>query len=183
MAIRHFIAMAPIVIYIAWEQIYFYFFSNTKSNTARGVLTFTSFKIMKDCFPIGMGFGTFASSASGDYYSQVYFDYGISDVWGLKPEWPGFVSDTFWPMIIGQTGFLGLLVYVYIIFVLFREIQQLFVLNKKVYLSALSVMVYLLVSSVAESAFVNPLAVPLAWVLGICFIFKERSNLQNKIKS
>ncbi len=170
------IVFAPVAIYIAWDQVYFYFFSDVSRDTVRGALSFTSIKILKDYFPIGTGLGTFASAPSGDYYSKVYEIYGINDIWGLTPEWPEFVSDCFWPMVLGQTGFLGLVIYVYIIIMLFKELNKPFRTNKSVYLAGLGALVYLVISSVAESAFVNPLALPLSMVIGLCFIYQNQQS-------
>ena len=172
----HILVFAPVAIYIAWDQVYFYFFSDVSRETVRGALSFTSIEILKDYFPIGTGLGTFASAPSGDYYSKVYEIYGISDIWGLTPEWPEFVSDCFWPMILGQTGFLGLVTYVYILVVLFKELNKSFGTNKRVYLAGLGALVYLVISSVAESAFVNPLALPLSVVIGLCFIYQNKQS-------
>lgn len=178
--LRYILLFLPIVICVAWDQIYFYFFGENSEGMARGALTFASLEIAKDCFPFGTGFGTFASAPSGEYYSKVYSIYGIGDIWGLSFEHPEFVSDTFWPMILGQTGFLGLILYAYFIFLLFREVQKIFPLDKKAYLSGLGVLIYLLISSVAESAFVNPLALPLSIILGLCFMTNEK---ESKIRS
>ena len=75
-------------------------------------------------FPLGTGFGTFASWVSGVYYSPIYTLYGINNVWGLTKEWPGLVSDVFWPMIIAQNGFIGLGLYIFIIYNLFKIVLQ-----------------------------------------------------------
>lgn len=48
---------------------------------ARNVLTMNSLNIAKDNFPIGTGFGTYASWASGESYSNIYYDYNISTTW------------------------------------------------------------------------------------------------------
>jgi hypothetical protein len=39
--------------------------------------------------------------------SPIYFEYGLSRIWGLSPDNPRFVMDAFWPHIIGQFGLLG----------------------------------------------------------------------------
>ena len=80
---------------------------------ARNVLTMNSLNIAKDNFPIGTGFGTYASWASGESYSNIYYDYNISTTWGISPDFYEFIADTFWPMIIGQFGVLGLGIYIY----------------------------------------------------------------------
>lgn len=167
MRFLYFIPLIPFVGIIGGDEVYFYFFSENAMKMARGALSFTSLKIAKDTFPIGTGFGTFASWTSGTHYSPVYQIYGISNVWGLSKEWPQLVSDVFWPMIIAQNGIIGLILYIYIVVCLFKEISQCSKVDKRLYLAGMGALIYLVVSSLAESAFVNPLAVPLAFVIGL----------------
>ena len=94
--------------------------------------------------------------------------YGIDGVWGLGKEWPGLVSDVFWPMIIAQNGYIGLLIYIFIIYCLFRLIMQCSKHDKKLFMAGIGALSYLLISSIAESAFVNPLALPLSFIIGLC---------------
>ena len=173
---KRLVFLLPIVIIIGWDEFSFYFFSDSKMEMARGALTFTSFDIAKDCFPFGTGFGTFASAPSSDYYSKVYMLYHIDTVWGLGADWSGLVSDVFWPMVLGQTGVIGLCLYVYIVVLLFKLIHPLFNIEKRAYLSSVGVITYLLVSSIAESAFVNPISLLLAVVLGLAICKLRRKD-------
>lgn len=95
----------------------------------------------------------------------------IRDVWivpcvGLEQGKAYFVSDNFWPMILGQTGWPGLVCFGIVVIFLFLRVQKLYETRKGLYLSGLIVMAYLLIASVAESAFVHPTAIPLAVWLG-----------------
>jgi hypothetical protein len=76
--------------------------------TARHALYFGSTAIAKDRFPLGLGFASFGSWASGRWYSEAYETYGLSRVWGLQPQQPLFITDTFWPMVLGQGGVVSL---------------------------------------------------------------------------
>lgn len=151
---------------LAWNQIYYYFFSDVQGDSARYQLLITSFSIASDFFPFGTGFGTFASYYSGVNYSPIYSIYGINNVYGLVEGKTTFISDSFWPMILGQTGVLGLLCYVFALIVLFSRIQRLRKVSNSYYASALCVIIYILIASTSESAFVHPLAIPLALWLG-----------------
>lgn len=170
------IPLIPFIVVVGGKEFYFYFFSSRTMDMARGALSFTSLKIAADTFPLGAGFGTFASWPSGSYYSPLYPLYGISQVWGLGEEWPMLVSDVFWPMIIAQNGFIGLVLYIFIIYCLFKVIIQCAKVDKRLFLAGIGALSYLLVSSIAESAFVNPLALPLSFVIGlsICTYKKKR---------
>ena len=171
------IPVIPFIFFMGGKEFYFYFFSSHSMDMARGALSFTSLKIALDMFPLGTGFGTFASWMSGVYYSPIYTLYGINNVFGLTEEWPGLVSDVFWPMIIAQNGFIGLGLYIFIIYNLFKIILQCSKPDKRLYLAGMGALIYLLVSSIAESAFVNPLALPLAFVIGLCICtYKQKER-------
>lgn len=161
------------VVLVAWEQIYYYFFSDIQDSSARYNLLITSFLVANDHFPFGSGFGTYASYYSGVNYSPLYSMYGISNIWGLVEGSASFVSDSFWPMILGQTGWLGLIMYVIALFMLFMRIQKLKDKSAYKYASALCILCYLLISSTSESAFVNSMSIPLAVWLGVLFEAKE----------
>ena len=95
--------------------------------------------------------------------------YGISNVYGLSQQMSEYISDSFWSMMLGQFGWIGTLLFCAAILALFIQIQALRKFNRGFYASGLSILAYLLISSVAESAFVNPMAIPLAVYLGMLF--------------
>ena len=90
----------------------------------RIVLHLVGITVLMDFFPLGSGFGTFASYLSGRYYSNIYELYGISDVFGMTREKYNYISDVFWPYIYGQFGIFGLMIYVKIIFSLFPTLDD-----------------------------------------------------------
>ena len=155
-----------LVLLVGWDQILFYFFNENNSDFARSQLLVKGLQIANDCFPLGAGFGTFGSHFSDVNYSPLYALYGIDTVPGLEPG-GAFISDTFWPMILAQTGWFGLIAYIIVLVQLFRQIQQIGKSSIPKYAAALSILAYLLISSTSESAFVNPMAIPLAIWLGV----------------
>ena len=157
--------LSIIVLIISWNQISFYYLD--LENSARNVLTRTSFKIASDYFPLGTGFGTFASYISGVYYSPIYSMYGISNLHELQ-KGRILASDVFWPMIIAQFGLFGTICYVGMLILLFRKIQEGYSKdNKKIYIAKIVSFTYLLISSISESAFVHPIAIPFALIIGV----------------
>ncbi len=164
---KTFLVFLPAIILIGWEQIYWYFFSPIRLDSARNVLTIVAFKIACEKFPFGSGFGTFASRLSGIYYSPLYDLYGISSVNGLNRADYGYISDSFWPMIIGQCGFIGLMLFIIMLSILYKEICSLRSYNKDYYIACLMGFSYLLIASMAESSFVHPIMMPIAWWFGL----------------
>lgn len=160
------LVIAPIVLAIAWPRIYTFFIGSEKTEKARYLFYTVAPELANERFPLGCGFGTFASALSGSHYSPLYAMYGMDQVKGLTQENPSFVSDTFWPMILGQTGWIGLVCYIVVVVALFLVIQKLWKVNTSFYAAALCGLAYELIASTAEAAFVHPLAIPIAAVMG-----------------
>ena len=154
-----------IALIIAIPSINYYFIKIDDS--ARSRLLQTSFLIANDHFPLGSGFATFGSQYSGIEYSPIYKIYDIEDTYGLVEGDTQFVSDSFWPMILGQFGYSGLIIYIIILMLLIAEMVKRCSENDKVQVVMYCSIVYLLISSTSESAFVNALAFPFAILLGI----------------
>ncbi|GAL24252.1 oligosaccharide repeat unit polymerase Wzy [Vibrio variabilis] len=82
------------------------FFSDSYSGP-RVALSQVSISIANDFFPFGSGLGTFGSWMSRVNYSPLYHEYGLSSFWGLSPDDSRFATDTYWPMIIAELGYIG----------------------------------------------------------------------------
>ena len=165
--ISKFLILGLIGFSIAYSQIDFYFFSSIDT-TARGQLLVNSIAIMKDYMPLGTGFGTFASYMSGINYSILYYNYNLAGIYGLSPNYTAYLSDSFWPMIFAQFGIIGTILFIYCIKNLFNKIQKYDLKKDKyIYYAKMLAFVYMLISSVTESAFVNPVCIGFALVLGM----------------
>ncbi|HEM3616860.1 TPA: hypothetical protein U1C21_001419 [Streptococcus suis] len=165
-----------VAIMFGWSQINFYFLDVKSTQTARGALTYISTKVAKDKFPLGGGFGTFGSAASGTSYSPLYSLYGVSHIWGLNRSNPMFVSDTFWPMILGQSGYSGLIIYILFLIELLKKCVCDLRKNSTLYGVSLAIFLFLLISSTSESGFVNPSAVFFGFVLGLIILLYQQEE-------
>lgn len=87
---------------------------SSSESSARSRLYTTGEQIAAAEFPVGVGFGRFASYPSRIYYSPVYYQYGLNWIVGLSPTsvYPNFIDDTSWPSVIGETGYGGFAAYV-----------------------------------------------------------------------
>ena len=129
---------------------------------ARNAMYVTSFQLAKDNLPIGVGFGLFGGFSSRLYYSPVYFEYGLSRTWGLSPDNPKFLLDAFWPHIVGEFGFLGLIAFVVVIASIWLPLCRAFKTTPDTRLKVLTLVAVLalaeaLVESTAESIFESTL--------------------------
>ena len=145
--------------------------------SARAVLTLGAPFIAKDHFPFGTGWGAYGSAFSAEPYSPVYTRYGMDKVWGLSPSYHEFVSDTFWPMVLGECGIFGFAAFIGVLILFVKKVITLKT-NRNAFASALIPLLYLLISSSSESAFANPIAVPLAFWIG--FLFAEQKVMESK---
>ena len=129
----------------------------SSDQTARAQLYLTGERIALDDFPLGVGFGRFASYPSRYSYSPVYYEYGLSSVWGLGPDNPNFIDDTTWPAVVGETGGAGLAIYavglVVLALALIRRVRRAAPEMRWVPLAALCSLGVLLVDSLGDPTF------------------------------
>lgn len=143
------------------------------SGTARVALTVTSGKIARDYMPFGVGFGQFGSPTSRDRNSSVYSKYGIDWLYGLNYERDGgkYMVDTFWPMIIGETGILGTIMFVLLLWLVFGPSLRDFLSDTSSITGVLPAMlcIALLITSVAKPSLLGPPNSLLLWGLAGMF--------------
>ena len=178
----HIAVLGAAAVVIGWQQISFYFIE-LGGGSARSVMTMTSFEIMADYFPIGTGFGTYASHVAGTHYSPVYVQYGFEEVYELSSTTGMFFDDTFWPIIIGQTGFIGTLAYLALLSLIFSKVFYLKKVNNYWFVAGLFILIYTLISSTAEPAFNNAVSIPLAVILGGLIRLVEYHRYADSCKS
>ena len=167
-----------IAVFAALSQVRHYYL-NLGSDSARGVLTIASAYVAVDHFPFGTGWGTFGSAFSVEPYSPVYAMYNMHNVWGISESFPDFISDTFWPMILAQCGFIGFIIYIAVLLLVFKWILELRQKSSYVLASGLMIFAYLLIVTTGESAFVNPTAVPLAMWIGYLLGNSNAKSINN----
>ncbi len=90
-------------------------------SVARVALYVGGISLANKYFPLGVGFGRFASVTAAKYYSPLYYETGLSKIRGLQAtsqqKHEGFLTDTFYPHIIAETGWIGF--FFFLIFILF----------------------------------------------------------------
>ena len=108
--------VASFVLFFTYQKINLYFLGNgdylaaneeVKDAIARAALYFHVPEILKDYFPFGSGFASYATYASGVYYSPLYAKYGMEEVFGLSKDYFSFVADTYYPAL-AQFGYVGI---------------------------------------------------------------------------
>lgn len=139
-------------VFLGMDQIQEYFLTST---AARSLLMQDGLAIAGQLFPLGSGFATFGTYMSGEYYSPLYYEYGLNTVWGLWPSSPSFVSDSFWPAILAQFGFVGLAVQLFLLVETGKSIAT-SAGKKGIRFAALgTIPIYLLILSTSDASFFN----------------------------
>lgn len=109
----HLISITIITLIVGQYQIHNYLLNET---SVRYILNLTSLQIAKDHFPIGSGLATFGCEMSRVYYSDIYYQYNLSSIWGISPVYSYFINDNYWAMILGQFGFIGCMLMIYVLY-------------------------------------------------------------------
>lgn len=122
-------------------------------SSARYFLLMNGIRTMHDYFPCGAGFGTFATDVASTYYSPLYYRYGMQYVYGLSPDDPKFSHDSYWPAIMGQFGFIGLVAFCILIYLFLKDIVTLSKSNKTLKMVCVFFCVTQLISSLASPVF------------------------------
>ena len=81
------------------------------SGAPRHIFYQYSFYVAKKYFPVGSGFGLYGGTIAAQNYSPLYMDLGFNKIWVVGID-SNFLSDTFFPSVIGQAGFIGTLFYI-----------------------------------------------------------------------
>lgn len=122
------ILLVPVAVFIGWDSITSivdatyqqYFDGNTEA--ARTILYRDSVILAIAAFPFGVGFGRFGSFMASQEYSPEYIALGYPNIYGLAPGERGpYLSDTFWPAIVGEAGVIGVIGFAAAVFVLARQ--------------------------------------------------------------
>jgi len=160
---------------LAWPKINTYYIV-AAGRSARSILHSVSLQIAKDFFPIGTGFGTYASAESVKVFSPVYEQYNFEYLCRYEPSWRHYLSDTFWPIIVGQTGAIGTIIYLFSLAYLFVKCWKLQHVSVYSFVAILYSWAYMVISSTSEPIFHNMIAIPLAVVMGIAFYAMEKNE-------
>lgn len=73
----------------------------------RNILLFESISLANSTFPLGEGYGTFGSWMSRVNYSDLYIELGLYKNYGMTEDNGIYLTDTYWPMIIAELGWIG----------------------------------------------------------------------------
>ena len=98
-----------LVVILGWERFDVYYVSGFDSEeSARPLMLHAAWQILWDYIPFGPGLGTFGTAASAVYYSPLWAEYNLDNVWGLQNYGcVAFHGDMFYASL-AQFGWFGI---------------------------------------------------------------------------
>lgn len=133
-------------------------------------------------FPMGSGFATYGSDMAYKYYSKLYDYYGFDKFYGLSRFAHNCLNDCYLGMIVAQMGYLGLILFVIILFLLFKQLNNMQI-NKKPKALALSIFIGLVVSASATAIIKSSIGTFIFMILGIIVGYSQAIDENNTSNS
>ena len=171
--------MMIVAIMLTWTKFEVYYVDGwDNENLARPMTYKTSWKILWDYFPFGSGMGTFACNAAWKYYSPLYYEYHLNNIWGLGGNrlLDGvFICDAFYPTL-AQFGVVGV-----ILFYLFWK-RRLTAFNEmyslKYYRVAMMAFFCLAIEQTADTSFLSGKGQGYSMLIALCL--NSNRNLEEE---
>lgn len=137
------------------------YLSGDWNDTARTALYYVSVLVANDNFPFGAGFGQYGGFIAAEEYSPVYYQYGLNNIYGLFPEDPKYATDTYWPNILGEIGYLATIALALFFIILIFKLLKSYKLIKNatmqiIVLFSAFVIIQALIESIASPVFNSP---------------------------
>ena len=146
---------------IGSSSIYTYF----GEDTPRSALLINGVKIANDYFPIGTGFGTYGSDVTKESYTDLYYTYELNKYYGLSENFSAFITDNYWPMIVAQFGWVGFIIVISIIVLIFLDVKK--NINNINAGGLYIIIIYIIISSVAAQLLAHYLGVLLFLIIAL----------------
>lgn len=175
--LRNIILILIIALLIAFPAIKKYFGNNT---TSRYLLLVTGIDIAIDQFPFGDGFSTYGTTASYVDYSPVYIKYGFNKIYALKgAEGGNELVDTYWPAILGEMGFTGLVFMGILVFIIFKFLIKKSRTNQNIYFCIMFFVITTMFSSLVTAVLSSDIMLLYFMIANLaCSVSLKREELE-----
>ena len=139
-----------------------------------------SFVTANKYFPLGSGFATYGSDMAKRVYSPLYYEYKFNKVFGMSQKRDMFLTDNYFAMILGQFGYIGAGLFVFLMAIIFRTINNINIYKKAKALT-LAMLIGLLISSLGSAIIKMNIGVLCMSVMGLAcgysdFDFKKKEK-------
>lgn len=158
-------------------QKFAYYFGQDR--TARGVLFRYGVQTAKSYFPIGAGFSTYGTYAARKYYSPLYYKYNFENVWGLSQGMGDFLTDDYWPAVMGEFGFFGAILMLVLIALMFVKVIRETGDYPACRFAGLYGLICMVISSMVSASFFHTMSVVLSLTIAVCIV--SRKNMEDMV--
>ncbi|WP_448919902.1 hypothetical protein [Eubacterium sp.] len=167
--------------YFGYDSLNFYYVE--VEGSARNILTRDSITLAKNFFPLGTGFGSYGSRMASQNYSKLYINLGYYKyaAQGMSEENGIYLSDTFWPIVIAQTGWIGTVSFVMALLSMITYIIRSRKTDVYYFWVAISIVINDLIASFASSAFFSPSSMAPFLLLGLITSIHEFPKKSQKL--
>ena len=148
--------------------------------TARGALYIYGWQYAIKYFPLGTGLATWGSSISAEYYSKLYYIKHMEYTPGLNPKDISYATDTYWPYIYTQFGFIGMLLYLIVLFDIYRYTVKILKDENRFKWGALLIIAYTFIASIFEGFYTNETGV--STIIILLLLFNNKKDRENIVK-
>lgn len=164
-----------VVLAVTWTRFDAYYVSGlSNDNLARPMTYKTSLVILGDYFPFGPGMGTFACNGAWKYYSPLYYEYNLNQVWGLG-EGGGFICDAYYPTL-AQFGIVG--VFFFCWFWKRRLVAFNQIVDMRYYRVAMITFCCLAIEQTADSSWLSGKGMVFCMLLALCLNANRNRRMQ-----
>lgn len=152
-----FITVIPIMLYAIYANLQPTTSAKLDNHSnARYVLYIGGVQLAGEYFPLGRGLSTYGSSTSEVSSDNAYSEVGIDRMWWY--EGASYLTDTFWAMIIGESGWLAAGCYLLILLLLMKNSYDKLNLyrykdERWIFLVGMTLSIYLLINSLASPVY------------------------------
>lgn len=163
--ITYILLLMVIVLAVTWQRFDAYYVTGMSDEGLARPMTYkTSLKILWDYLPFGSGMGSFACNGAWKYYSPLYLEYHLNNIWGLD-KGGGFICDAYYPTL-AQFGIVGV-----VLFYIFWK-RRLKAMNKiadmKYYRVAFMTFFCLAIEQTADSSWLSGKGMGYCMLLALC---------------
>lgn len=153
-----------LAVFAGFKQFMTYYGNNSQP---RAIMFRDSIQLMLEHFPFGTGYATYGSIMATNYYSVLYRKLGYDNYYGLSEAYSSYLTDGFWPSVLGQFGFVGTILFLFVVGIYIKKSVDVFVINRRKGVAMLAIMIYMIIISLAETSFFGPVSLLYFMLFGI----------------
>lgn len=170
------VVLVVAVLVVSWIRFDAYYVTGLDNEAmARPMSYKTSLQILWDYFPLGPGMGSFACNGAWKFYSPLYFEYNLTNIWGLSPEMGFFICDAYYPTL-AQFGIVG--VFFFCWFWKRRLVAFNQIVDMRYYRVAMITFCCLAIEQTADSSWLSGKGMGFCMLLALCLNANRNRRMQ-----